>query len=153
MKKYVLEIGVGAFVLLALLALIFLAFQASDLAEGWNRKMYTVTASFDNIGGLKMRSPITISGVKIGYVSKIDLDQTTFQAVVSMRIFSKYNAIPEDTAANIYTSGLIGSNYIGLSPGYHSKFLKEGDTIETTRSALVLENLISQYLFGMKNKK
>jgi phospholipid/cholesterol/gamma-HCH transport system substrate-binding protein len=150
MKRNSIEIGVGVFVILAIFSFVMIAIKASGLSGSFAQKNYTVTASFENIGGLKVRAPVTIAGVKIGEVKKITLNQTSFSAVVTLDIFEKTNQIPEDSSANIYTAGLIGANYVSLSPGYTDTFLKDGSVIETTHPALVLENLISQLLFNVK---
>jgi phospholipid/cholesterol/gamma-HCH transport system substrate-binding protein len=150
MKRTGIEIGVGVFVILAIFSFIVVAIKASGLSGSFSQKNYTVSASFDNIGGLKVRAPVTVAGVKIGEVKNIALNQANFTAVVTMNIFEKSNKIPEDSSANIYTSGLIGANYVSLTPGYADTFLQNGSIIQTTHPALVLENLISQLLFSVK---
>lgn len=152
MKKSTLEIWVGLFIVLAILSLSLLAFRVSGLGNQLDRKSFTVTAIFDNIGGLKVRAPVTISGVKVGEVSRIQLDSKTFAAIVTLKIFSANASIPVDTGASIYTAGLIGANYISLSPGYSESFLQEGSVITDTHPALVLEKLIGQFLFNMNKK-
>ena len=150
MKQSKIEIGVGIFVILAIVAFIVIAIKASGLSGGFTQKNYTITASFDNIGGLKVRAPVTLAGVKVGEVTTITLNQTTFKALVTMDIFENNNQIPDDSTANIYTAGLIGANYVSLSPGYAETFLHEGSNIQNTQPALVLERLISQFLFNVK---
>jgi phospholipid/cholesterol/gamma-HCH transport system substrate-binding protein len=142
-----LEIGTGLFVLLGIAALLFLTTQlpASGLKFGGAKGGYHVTAEFDNIGDLKVGSPVTISGVRVGEVTGIRFDPRTFKAVVRMRIDPQYNQIPEDSFASIQTQGLLGGKYIGLSPGGLDTFLKEGSLIEQTQSAIVLESLINKF--------
>ena len=148
MKLRQIEITVGAFMVIGLVALFFLAMQVSNLSAMTSDDGYLVTAKFDNIGGLKVRSTVSMSGVRIGRVIDIRYDQSLFEAVVSMRIDPKYNQIPEDTIAKIYTSGLLGEQFVGLDPGGSDEFLKDGSVITMTQSALVLEELIGQFLFS-----
>ncbi len=143
-----LEIGVGVFVALGLAAFIMLALQVSDLSQFGNEDGYAVTARFDNIGGLKVRSPVTMAGVRLGRVSAIGFDEESFEAVVEMRIQPQYSAIPEDSSASILTSGLLGEQYIGLEPGGSLDSLQPGGEILYTQSALVLEQVIGKFLFG-----
>jgi len=145
-----IETIVGLFILAGILALLFLAFRVSGLsANSWNQT-YNVKANFDNIGNLRIRSPVKIAGVRVGEVSQIKLDSQTFQATVMMSIDRKDDNIPLDTQASILTEGLLGSNYIGLTPGFDTAALKNGSTIETTHPALILENLIGQFLFKIQ---
>ena len=113
---------------------------------------YRVSASFDNIGGLNAKSPVTLAGVRIGRVTSIQVDRDRFNAVVNMTISSAYNNLPLDTSASILTSGLLGSQYIGLDPGGDIEVLQEGSVIDITQSAIVLENLISKFLFSQAEK-
>ncbi len=142
-----LEIGTGLFVLLGFAALLFLTTQlpASGLKLGGAKAGYHVTAEFDNIGDLKVGSPVTMSGVRLGEVSAIHFDPKDYKAVVTVRIDPQYNQIPEDSYASIQTEGLLGGKYIGLSPGGLDTYLKDGSTIEQTQSAIVLENLINKF--------
>lgn len=142
------EVLVGAFVLLGLAALVFLAMQVSGLAQIHDDDSYRVQARFENVGGLKVRSPVSMAGVRIGRVSAIDIDPQSFQAVVQLSISSRYANLPADTSAKILTSGLLGEQFIGLEAGGADAVLKDGSTIKLTQSALVLENLISQFLFS-----
>ncbi|OGO93080.1 MAG: outer membrane lipid asymmetry maintenance protein MlaD [Coxiella sp. RIFCSPHIGHO2_12_FULL_44_14] len=151
MKSRVVDFVVGIFIIAALLALLFLAFRVSNLTNFGNGKYYKITAEFDNIGGLKIRAPVSVSGVKIGEVATISLDSNNYRALVSMRINARYNNLPIDTSANIFTQGILGSNYISLSPGFDEANLKAGSRIETTHSALVLENLIGQLIYSLKS--
>ncbi|MCB1762799.1 MAG: outer membrane lipid asymmetry maintenance protein MlaD [Gammaproteobacteria bacterium] len=144
-----LEITVGAFMALGLLALFFLSMQVSNLSAASSGGGYNVEARFDNIGSLKVRSPVTMAGVRVGRVSAIDFDRKTFEAVVTLHIDSDYEqAIPDDTFAKIFTAGLLGEQYIGLDAGGSPNFLAEGGKISLTQSALVLEEIIGQFLFS-----
>jgi len=152
-NKSVVEILVGFFMLAGIVALLFLAFQVSGLTSYSNRNHYVIYAEFDNIGNLKARSPVTIGGVRIGQIGDISLDKQTFRAKVSLLINDKFNNIPTDSTAGILTQGLLGSNYISLTPGFDSSLLKNGGMIQNTRSALILENLIGQFLLNMKGNE
>ncbi|MCK6425683.1 MAG: outer membrane lipid asymmetry maintenance protein MlaD [Burkholderiaceae bacterium] len=147
MSKRNLEILVGLFVLLGLAALVFVALKAANLTSFSNGATYTLTARFDNIGGLKPRAPVRSAGVVVGRVTSIRLDPQTFQGVVSMEVQRGYE-FPKDTSAKILTAGLLGDQYIGLEPGGDEKNLAAGDVITQTQSAVVLENLIGQFLFN-----
>lgn len=142
------EILVGAFMAAGLVAFFFLAMQVSNLSTSASGDGYLVDARFDNIGSLKVRSPVTMAGVRIGRVSNISFDQNTYEAVVTLKIESRYNAVPDDTFAKIFTAGLLGEQYIGLDPGGSEKYLAEGGEISLTQSALVLEEIIGQFLFS-----
>lgn len=149
-QRYI-ESFVGLFLIFAAICLTVLAFQVSGLTKLFPEKSYQVTAAFDDIGGLKVRSPVKIGGVQIGEVSKIGLDPTTFKAVVTLDIHQRFNDIPDDSSAGIYTSGLLGDNYIAISPMYNTSFLQNGSKIEMTNSAMVLEKLIGQFIYSMSN--
>lgn len=142
------EIWVGLFIAAGMAALFMLAMQVSNLTVVSSDEGYTVTAKFDNIGGLKVRSPVTVAGVRVGRVSNIGFDPNTFQAVVSLNISNQYKELPADTSASIFTAGLLGEQYIGLEPGGEMEMLKDGDELMLTQSALVLEQLIGQFLFN-----
>ena len=148
-----LEIGVGMFVAGGLAALFMLAMQVSNLSANISGETYMVTAAFQNIGGLKVRSPVTVSGVRVGRVEAIDYDTHAYEAVVTMRIEDKYNSFPEDTSASIFTAGLLGEQYISLQPGGSETDLKAGDRIHLTQSALVLEQIIGQFLYNVASKE
>ncbi len=148
MKMRQLEITVGFFMAAGLVALFFLAMQVSNLASISGEEGYQVTARFDNIGGLKVRSPVSMAGVRIGRVTGISYDQTRYEALVTMSIEPQYNQIPDDSIAKIYTSGLLGEQYIGLDPGGSLENLKQGSELTLTQSALVLEEIIGQFLFS-----
>jgi phospholipid/cholesterol/gamma-HCH transport system substrate-binding protein len=147
MGKRSIETLVGLFVLLGMAALVFLALKAANLASFGQHKGYTVTAKFDNIGGLKPRAPVRSAGVTVGRVLSISLDPKTYQGLVRMEI-DNFIKFPKDTTAKILTSGLLGDQYIGLEPGAMEKELAGGDVITQTQSAVVLENLIGQLIFG-----
>ena len=142
-----IETLVGLFVLLGLLAIVFLALKAANLATFRVGGTYAVTAKFDNIGGLKVRAPVKSAGVTIGRVAAIALDTSSYQGTVTMEL-EQGIAFPTDTSAKILTSGLLGDQYIGLEPGGAEQNLKPGDQIKMTQSAVVLENLISQFLYS-----
>jgi phospholipid/cholesterol/gamma-HCH transport system substrate-binding protein len=147
-KIRAIETTVGAFMALGLLALFFLAMQVSNLSTASTGDGYAITARFDNIGSLKVRAPVTMAGVRIGRVTDIRYDKKTFEAVVTLSIEQQYDAIPDDTFANIFTAGLLGEQYVGLDPGGSDQNLRDGDVIAHTQSALVLEQLIGQFLFS-----
>jgi phospholipid/cholesterol/gamma-HCH transport system substrate-binding protein len=144
-----IEIWVGLFVAAGLIALFFLAMQVSNLAElKSNDSSYKIVARFENIGSLRVRAPVSVAGVTVGRVSSISFDNQTYEAVVEMRIDPQYNTLPIDTSASILTAGLLGEQYIGLSPGGAEEHLADGDEIELTQSAIVLEQVISRFLFN-----
>ncbi|MCE2969675.1 MAG: outer membrane lipid asymmetry maintenance protein MlaD [Burkholderiales bacterium] len=148
MTKKSTEALVGLFVLLGILGLVFLALKAANLASfAGSGATYTVTARFDNIGGLKVRAPVKSAGVTVGRVTSIALDPKTYQGVVTMDLERRFT-FPADSSASILTSGLLGDQYIGIAPGGDDKDLAAGDTIKLTQSAVVLENLISRFLFN-----
>jgi phospholipid/cholesterol/gamma-HCH transport system substrate-binding protein len=145
-----IEVTVGLFMLAGIVALLMLALKVSGLSTYASNNTYSVTASFDNIGSLKPRAPVTVAGVRVGEVTAIQLDPTTFKATVAMQLDADQNKIPVDTSASIFTQGLLGANYISLSPGFSQTALKNGDQITNTHPALILENLIGQFLFSVK---
>ena len=147
MGKKNIEMLVGLFVLLGLGGLLFLALKAANLGSMSGADTYSVQARFDNIGGLKARAPVRAAGVLVGRVKSISLDGKTFQGVVTLDIERDFQ-FPKDSAAKILTSGLLGDQYIGLEPGGDDKNLVAGETIAQTQSAVVLENLIGQFLTG-----
>lgn len=142
------EIVVGLFVVFGFAAFFMLAMNVSNLITYESSDGYKVTASFDNIGGLRERSPVAVGGVRIGKVSSIEYDSETYEAVVTLEIEQKYSRFPVDTSAGILTAGLLGEQYIGLEPGAEDEFLKAGDKITVTQSALVLEDIIGQFLYS-----
>jgi phospholipid/cholesterol/gamma-HCH transport system substrate-binding protein len=141
------NLWVGVFVLLGAAALLFLALKAGNLASFGSGGGYTVTAKFDNIGGLKPRAAVKSAGVVVGRVTAIGFDDKTFQAVVTLSMDERF-AFPKDTSAKILTAGLLGEQYVGLEAGGDEKNLAQGDVIRMTQSAVVLENLISQFLYN-----
>jgi phospholipid/cholesterol/gamma-HCH transport system substrate-binding protein len=149
-----LEIGTGLFVLLGFAALLFLTTQlpASGVKFGGGQPGYHVRADFDNVGDLKVGSPVTMSGVHVGDVVGIRFDSKLYKAVVSLRIDPQFNQIPEDSYASIQTQGLLGGKYIGLSPGGSDTYLKDGSQLEQTQSAIVLENLVNKLFASFASK-
>lgn len=148
-NRGIVELWVGVFLLLGIMGLIFLAFQVSGLTQKSMSHGYVIKANFDNVGGLKVRAPVEIGGVVIGRVTGIELNPQTYQAAATLLIYDNYS-IPNDSTASILTQGLLGSNYLGISPGYAQTFLKAGDTFQRTNSALILEQLIGQLMFNLK---
>jgi phospholipid/cholesterol/gamma-HCH transport system substrate-binding protein len=144
---------VGLFVAAGIAALFFLALQVSNLSALTEKDSYTITARFENSGGLKVKSPVSAAGVKIGQVSAISLDPKTYEAVVKMSIYSQYNNIPSDTTASVFTAGLLGEQYVSLEPGGSEEFLKNNGAIEITQSAIILEKAIGQFLFKSAEEK
>ena len=147
MTKRIVETCVGVLMLLAVLALIFLALQVSGLStKSFSSKSYDVTAVFTDVGGLRIRAPVRVAGVEIGNVVDIELDPQTFNAVVTMRINGNINDIPSDSSVKITASGLLGDNYIALTPGFATTSLQQGSVIQTTYPATSLESLISTFM-------
>lgn len=148
MQKRNIEILVGAFVVLGFLGLVFLALKAANLGSFTGSSgTYSVTARFDNIGGLKAKASVKSSGVVVGRVESIVFDDKNFQAKVIVGLDNKYT-FPKDSSLKILTAGLLGEQYLGIEPGADEKMLAAGDTISSTQSAVVLENLISQFLYS-----
>jgi phospholipid/cholesterol/gamma-HCH transport system substrate-binding protein len=143
-----MEILVGAFMATGFVALFFLAMQVSNLGTVNSGDSYRVNARFDNIGGLKVKSPVTMAGVEVGRVLDIYYDPKDFRAVAVLGIYDQFNEIPDDTFAKILTAGLLGEQYVGLDPGGSESVLKEGSEIAVTQSALVLEEVIGQFIYG-----
>lgn len=147
MSRKELDLWVGVFVLIGIGALLFLALRVANLSSFSAAETYQVQAKFDNIGGLKTRAAVKSAGVVVGRVSDIRFDNGTFEALVTMSVDSRFQ-FPKDSSAKILTSGLLGDQYVGLAPGGDSVNLKGGDTLKITQSAVVLENLISQFLYS-----
>lgn len=143
-----MEIAVGLFIALGLAAVLVLALKASNIAAFTGQNGYPVIAKFQNIGGIHVRSPVSMAGVRIGRVAEIGFDDETYQAVLKLDINPKYNKLPADTSASILTSGLLGEQYVGLEPGGAEDYLEAGDEITITQSAVVLEKLIGQFIFN-----
>lgn len=147
MNRSAIDLWVGVFVALGLGALLFLALKVGNLASFSTAETYRVAAHFSNIGGLKVRAPVKGAGVVVGRVADIGFDNETYEAVATLTIDSRYK-FPRDTSAKILTSGLLGEQYIGLEAGADARMLKDGERMRITQSAVVLENLISQFLFN-----
>ncbi len=143
-----IEVAVGVFMAAGIVALFFLAMQVSNLSSLNPDDGYDVLARFDNIGSLKVRAPVTMAGVRVGRVKDIMFDKETYEAVVTLQIDAGYDTIPDDTFAKIFTAGLLGEQYVGLDPGGNDRFLEQGSQISLTQSALVLEDIIGQFLFN-----
>ncbi len=144
---------VGLFVAAGIAGLFFLALQVSNLSSFGQQDTYTVTARFESSGGLKIKSAVSAAGVKIGKVTDISFDTKTYQAVVSMAIDAKYNTLPDDTTASIFTAGLLGEQYVNLDAGGSDTVLKNGSKIDITQSAIILEKIIGQFLFKSAEEK
>ncbi|QSA98713.1 outer membrane lipid asymmetry maintenance protein MlaD [Methylococcus sp. EFPC2] len=144
-----IELWVGLFVGLGLIALFFLAMKVSNLADlKIDDKSYVIKARFENVGSLKPKALVSMAGVQVGRVSAVTFDKDSYEAVVEMRIDPRFDTIPEDSSASILTQGLLGEQYVGVSAGGAPDYLKDGDEIELTQSALVLEEVISRFLFN-----
>jgi len=146
------EILVGALFVLGILALFALAMNMSNLSSLSADKGYNVSANFDNVGGLRTRAKVTLSGVTVGRVTKISYDKESFRAMVYMDINPEFNYLPEDTQASIYTAGLLGEQYVSLEPGAEDAVLEEGSVMELTQSAVVLEEIIGKVLVSLTTK-
>ncbi len=141
------DVWVGLFVLIGAVAILFLALQSANLLSLSFQKSYVLNAKFDNIGGLKPKAAVRSAGVVVGRVEKISFDDKSFQARVTLAMENRY-AFPKDSSLKILTSGLLGEQYLGLEPGADEKVLAEGDTVTSTQSAMVLESMISQFLYS-----
>jgi phospholipid/cholesterol/gamma-HCH transport system substrate-binding protein len=147
MNRSTIDLWVGVFVVAGFGALLFLALKVGNLATFGGGQTYSVEARFANIGGLKVRAPVRSAGVLVGRVADIRFDSESYEAIVAMNIESRYQ-FPRDTTAKILTSGILGEQYVGLEAGGDEAMLKEGERVRLTQSAVVLENLISQFLFS-----
>ena len=147
MNRTVLDLWVGFFVALGIAAVLFLALKVGNLSSAHLAQTYTLEARFDNIGGLKVRGPVRSAGVLVGRITDIRFDPERYDAIVTMQIHGRYR-FPRDTFASIFTAGLLGEQYIGFDAGGDEKMLQPGDSIRKTQSAVVLEKLISQFLFN-----
>ncbi|EKT59977.1 outer membrane lipid asymmetry maintenance protein MlaD [Providencia sneebia] len=146
------EIWVGCFMLLAIAAIIFLCLKVADIKSIGNQSTYTVSASFENIGGLKVGSPVKVGGVVVGRVSSINLNKENYVPDIKIDLLSEYDNIPDSSSLSIRTSGLLGEQYIAMNIGPHdeefgTELLKNGSRLENTKPALVLEDLIGQFLY------
>lgn len=147
MQNRSIDLWVGLFVAAGLAALLFLALKAGNMGSFSFGDTYVTKARFDNIGGLKPRAPVKSAGVVVGRVASIEFDSANYQALVRMQIEKRY-VFPRDTSAKILTSGLLGEQYVGLEPGGDERMLADNDTVSMTQSAVVLENLIGQFLYN-----
>jgi phospholipid/cholesterol/gamma-HCH transport system substrate-binding protein len=148
-----IDISTGLFVLLGFAAMAFLVTQITNKQVAIGGNSFRLTAQFENVGGLKVGAPISMAGVTIGRVENITYDMRQYKAVVKLRIDGRYDRIPNDSDASIFTSGLLGGQYIGMSPGGSDVYFKDGDRIEFVQDAIVLENLIGKYLFNQADKQ
>jgi len=146
MKQGIKEFWVGFFVLIGILALLIMSFRVGNLGAQDSSDGYEITAKFQDVGGLTAKSPVRMAGVTIGRVTNISIDPDDYEAIVSMQIFGDHKNLPLDTSASILTSGLLGSQFIGLEPGGDEEFLEQGSEIEYTQAALVLEKLIGRFI-------
>lgn len=146
--NYKVELASGVFLMLGFAALIWLATEATNYGQDIGDEAYFISARFSNVAELKNRAPVKIGGVTVGLVESITLDPVTFDAVVQMRINQQFNEIPADTSAAILTSGVLGDRYVGLEPGGDLDVLEDGDELFITQSAVVLEQLVSKFLFN-----
>ena len=142
-----IELSTGLFVMLGFAALFFMVTQITNKGLVWREQNYRLTARFDNVGGLKVGAPVSIGGVTVGRVEAIDYDTKAYKAVARLAIQSRFDKIPDDSDVAIYTAGLLGGQYVGITPGGAETYFRDGDRIELTQSAVVLENLISKFLF------
>jgi len=152
-RQLMVEIWVGAFVLMTLVSLAVIALQVSNFNSWKDKSSYQITGLFDNIGGLKVRAPVKISGVVVGRVTGIEVDARTYQARVTMDVYSEFDELSIDTSGSILTSGLLGDQYIGLVIGSDEELLADGSQLDLTQSALVLEDLIGQFLVKFSESK
>jgi len=145
-KRTSVEVWVGVFVAAGIAALAVLAFRVGNLTSADVGNAYQIKARFENVGSLKVKSPVTVAGVRIGRVAEIRFDPDSYQALVTMNIDGRYSKLPIDTSASILTSGLLGEQYVGLEPGGAEEYLRDGDRLKLTQSAVVLEKLIGRVL-------
>lgn len=147
MQRATLDLWVGIFVVVGILAILFLALKVGNMGAFDSAQTYVVKASFDNIGGLKVRAPVKSAGVVVGRVSDVSFDSAAYEAIVSLNLDARYK-FPRDTSAAIMTAGLLGEQYIALDAGGDDKMLAPGEAIKLTQGAVVLENLIGQFLYN-----
>jgi phospholipid/cholesterol/gamma-HCH transport system substrate-binding protein len=151
--NYRVELASGIFLLLGIAALVWLAMRATDYGQDIGEETYTISARFSNVGDLRDRAPVKIGGVTVGLVESISLDPVSFEAIVRMNVASRFNEIPTDTGASVLTSGVLGDRYVGLEPGGAPDMLQDGDELFITQSAIVLEQVISKYMFNTGTDK
>lgn len=144
---------VGLFVAIGIAALFYMALQISNLGSYSSSDSYTISARFQNSGGLKVKSAVSVAGVTIGRVSSIKLDNESHEAVVEMKIDAQYNNLPDDSSASIYTAGLLGEQYISIDPGSSEEFLKDKSKLDITSSAIVLEEMIGKFMMNKAEGK
>ncbi len=147
------QIWVGLFVVAGMAALLMLSMKVSNISAFTESEGFEVTGYFENIGGLKVRSPVTMAGVVVGRVASIGFDKDSYEAVVTLNIQNEYDNIPVDSSASIFTAGLLGEQYIGLEAGGAEEVLKAGSELELTQSAIVLEQIIGQFLVSQADKE
>jgi phospholipid/cholesterol/gamma-HCH transport system substrate-binding protein len=152
MYSKTVQVWVGIFVMAGMASLLMLSMKVSNISAFTETEGYEVTANFENIGGLKERSPVSMAGVVVGRVAKIGFDRESYEAVVTIKIQDQYDNIPEDASASIFTAGLLGEQYIGLEAGGSEEFLKQGSELQLTQSAIVLEQIIGQFLVSQADK-
>jgi phospholipid/cholesterol/gamma-HCH transport system substrate-binding protein len=152
-KSRTIDVSTGLFVLLGIAAILFLVTQITNREFSLRSDSYRVHAQFENVGGLKAGAPVSMAGVTVGRVESIGYDMNLFKAIVTLRIDSRYDRIPNDSDASILTAGLLGGQYIGISPGGSEESFKDGDRVEFVQDAIVLENLISKYLFNQAGER
>ncbi|MCK4586551.1 MAG: outer membrane lipid asymmetry maintenance protein MlaD [Gammaproteobacteria bacterium] len=152
MYSKTVQVWVGIFVMAGMASLLMLSMKVSNISAFTETDGYEVTANFANIGGLKVRSPVSMAGVVVGRVAKIGFDRESYEAVVTIKIQDQYDNIPEDASASIFTAGLLGEQYIGLEAGGAEEFLKQGSDIQLTQSAIVLEQIIGQFLVSQADE-
>jgi phospholipid/cholesterol/gamma-HCH transport system substrate-binding protein len=148
-----IDVSTGLFVLLGFAAIVFLVTQITNREFSLRSESYRLQAQFENVGGLKAGAPVSMAGVTIGRVESIGYDMDLFKAVATLRIDSRYDQIPNDSDASILTAGLLGGQYIGITPGGSDEPFRDGDQVEFVQDAIVLENLISKYLFSQAGNK
>ncbi len=148
-----IDLSTGLFVLLGFAAILFLGTQITNREFSLTSDSYNMQAQFENIGGLKVGAPVSMAGVTVGRVDSIGYSMDALKAIVMLRIDGSYNRIPNDSDASIFTAGLLGGQYIGLTPGGSEEYYKDGDRVEFVQDAIVLENLISKYLFSQAGKQ
>jgi phospholipid/cholesterol/gamma-HCH transport system substrate-binding protein len=147
-----IDVSTGLFVLLGFAAILFLVTQITNREFSLRSDSYRLVAQYENVGGLKAGAPVSMAGVTIGRVESIGYDMNLFKAIVTLRIDARYDAIPNDSDASIYTAGLLGGQYVGITPGNSEDVYRDGDSVEFVQDAIVLENLISKYLFSQAGK-
>ena len=148
-----IDVSTGLFVLLGFAAIVFLVTQITNREFSLRSESYRLLAQFENVGGLKAGAPVSMAGVTIGRVESIGYDMDLFKAVATLRIDSRYDQIPNDSDASILTAGLLGGQYIGITPGGSDEPFRDGDQVEFVQDAIVLENLISKYLFSQAGNR